>query len=235
MAAPDEEWPEREGEGRAEAAPGGVRGPARLAVRLRQDAAGTAWASNLELAYAITVHKSQGSQFRHVFFVVPQAAADVFGRELTYTGLTRAQETLTLFVEKDLGAAARPAQARGRANAAAQLAALRGHARRRRRLPRLWAGPCDLARRTRAQQVRGDHRQPAPPVRSEERLTYEYEEELAAPGSNGRDLRLARLHRPRRGRDLLLGALRHGRRPRLPRAVGEVRRRGTSATASTTG
>jgi ATP-dependent exoDNAse (exonuclease V) alpha subunit len=32
----------------------------------------------LELAYAITVHKSQGSQFKHVFFVVPAEAASFF-------------------------------------------------------------------------------------------------------------------------------------------------------------
>jgi hypothetical protein len=60
--------------------------------------------SNLELAYAVTVHKGQGSQFKHVVFIVPQEAADLFGRELTYTGLTRAQTTLTLLVEKDIGA-----------------------------------------------------------------------------------------------------------------------------------
>ena len=58
---------------------------------------------NLELAYAITIHKAQGSQFRHVFLVVPQAAASFFGRELAYTGLSRAQQTLTLFLEKDIG------------------------------------------------------------------------------------------------------------------------------------
>jgi len=57
---------------------------------------------NLELAYAVTVHKGQGSQFRHVFFVVPQEAARYFGRELAYTGLTRAESTLTLFVERDM-------------------------------------------------------------------------------------------------------------------------------------
>jgi hypothetical protein len=58
---------------------------------------------NLELAYAVSVHKGQGSEFRHVFFVVPQETADFFGRELTYTGLTRAKETLTLFVQRDIG------------------------------------------------------------------------------------------------------------------------------------
>lgn len=55
------------------------------------------------MVYAITVHKGQGSQLRHVFFVVPQEDANYFGRELTYTGLTRAQDTLTLFVQRDIG------------------------------------------------------------------------------------------------------------------------------------
>ncbi len=57
---------------------------------------------NLELAYALTVHKSQGSQFPHVFFVLPAKTGNV-GRELAYTGLTRGQESLTLFVERDIG------------------------------------------------------------------------------------------------------------------------------------
>ena len=73
---------------------------------LRFDYGKKGWRSvdrNLELAYAVTVHKGQGSQFRHVIFVVPQETADFFGRELTYTGLTRAQTTLTLFVQRDIG------------------------------------------------------------------------------------------------------------------------------------
>ena len=73
---------------------------------LRFDYGKKGWRSvdrNLELAYAVTVHKGQGSQFRHVIFVVPQETADFFGRELTYTGLTRAQATLTLFVQRDIG------------------------------------------------------------------------------------------------------------------------------------
>lgn len=74
---------------------------------LRFDYRKTGWRGvdrQLELAYAITVHKSQGSQFKHVFFVVPTDAAAFFGRELTYMGLTRAESTLTLFVERDLKA-----------------------------------------------------------------------------------------------------------------------------------
>lgn len=57
----------------------------------------------LELAYAITVHKSQGSQFRHVFCVVPKQAGAFLSRELLYTALTRSRVQLTLFVEEDIG------------------------------------------------------------------------------------------------------------------------------------
>lgn len=56
---------------------------------------------NLELAYAITVHKSQGSDFDTVFLIIPQNARNL-SRELLYTGLTRFREKLVLFVEKDI-------------------------------------------------------------------------------------------------------------------------------------
>ena len=42
----------------------------------------------LELAYALTVHKAQGSDFRVVFLIIPQNASTL-SRELIYTGLTR--------------------------------------------------------------------------------------------------------------------------------------------------
>ncbi len=56
---------------------------------------------NLELAYAITVHKSQGSDFDIVFLIIPQQARNL-SRELLYTGLTRFREKLVLFVEGDI-------------------------------------------------------------------------------------------------------------------------------------
>lgn len=56
---------------------------------------------NLELAYAITVHKSQGSDFGYVFLIVPQKAATL-SRELLYTGLTRFKRKLVLLIEKDI-------------------------------------------------------------------------------------------------------------------------------------
>jgi hypothetical protein len=53
---------------------------------------------NLELAYALTVHKAQGSDFGVVFLVIPQRAATL-SRELLYTGLTRFREKLVLLIE----------------------------------------------------------------------------------------------------------------------------------------
>jgi exodeoxyribonuclease V alpha subunit len=55
--------------------------------------------SMLELAYAITVHKSQGSGFGHVFIVLPEKAQRVT-RELLYTALTRAKNHVTIFIQQ---------------------------------------------------------------------------------------------------------------------------------------
>ena len=52
----------------------------------------------LETVFAMTVHKSQGSEFEHVALVLPDRAAPVLTRELLYTGITRAKTQLTLVV-----------------------------------------------------------------------------------------------------------------------------------------
>jgi len=57
-----------------------------LATRLR----------NVETAFAMTVHKSQGSEFRHTVLVLPRERNAVLTRELVYTGITRASEQFTL-------------------------------------------------------------------------------------------------------------------------------------------
>lgn len=57
---------------------------------------------NLELAYAISVHKSQGSEFKRVYFVLPKSKKRLLSKELFYTGITRAQVHTTLFVEEDI-------------------------------------------------------------------------------------------------------------------------------------
>lgn len=54
----------------------------------------------LELAYAITVHKSQGSEFQKVFVVLPKNCRPL-SRELLYTALTRSRRQLVLLIEGD--------------------------------------------------------------------------------------------------------------------------------------
>jgi hypothetical protein len=49
----------------------------------------------LELAYALTVHKSQGSEFKKVFVILPKHCR-LLSRELVYTALTRSREQLVL-------------------------------------------------------------------------------------------------------------------------------------------
>lgn len=53
-----------------------------------------------ELAYAITVHKSQGSGFNKVFFVLPSQGA-ILSRELLYTALTRQEEKIIILHQGD--------------------------------------------------------------------------------------------------------------------------------------
>lgn len=63
-----------------------------------------------DLAYALTIHKSQGSQFNQVFVVIPQPCF-ILGRELIYTALTRQLDRVVLFVQgqpTDLRAYASP-------------------------------------------------------------------------------------------------------------------------------
>jgi ATP-dependent exoDNAse (exonuclease V) alpha subunit len=57
---------------------------------------------NLELAYAISVHKAQGSEFQRVYFVLPKYKRQLLTTELFYTGLTRAQTHCTLLVQEDI-------------------------------------------------------------------------------------------------------------------------------------
>lgn len=58
--------------------------------------------AEIELAYAITIHKAQGSEFKKTFVVLPAGGA-IACRELLYTALTRHQEKLVVFHQGDLG------------------------------------------------------------------------------------------------------------------------------------
>ena len=53
---------------------------------------------SVETVFAMTVHKSQGSEFSEVLLVLPDQIAPVLTRELLYTGITRAMQRLTLLV-----------------------------------------------------------------------------------------------------------------------------------------
>ncbi len=58
--------------------------------------------SECETVYAMTVHKSQGSEFNHVAFLFPAADSPLLARELLYTGITRAKINLSLFSSMEL-------------------------------------------------------------------------------------------------------------------------------------
>lgn len=52
-----------------------------------------------ETVFAMTVHKSQGSEFSHTVLALPEYQVPVVTRELVYTGITRAKNKLTLFAD----------------------------------------------------------------------------------------------------------------------------------------
>lgn len=57
--------------------------------------------NTLMLSYALTVHKSQGSEWNKVFFILHQSHATMLQRELLYTGITRAAKELYVICEPD--------------------------------------------------------------------------------------------------------------------------------------
>ena len=58
--------------------------------------------SELELAYAITAHKSQGSEYRAVIFAIGGGAPMLLTRGVLYTAITRARELLLLVGNEEL-------------------------------------------------------------------------------------------------------------------------------------
>ena len=65
-------------------------GPVKWVLPSRLDA--------VESVFAMTVHKSQGSEFNHVCLVLPPERSAVLTKELIYTGLTRAKKRVTWIV-----------------------------------------------------------------------------------------------------------------------------------------
>lgn len=60
-----------------------------------------AWLDELELAYALTVHKSQGCEFKAVILAVSPVAPMLTVRNLLYTAVTRAREIVVLVGSED--------------------------------------------------------------------------------------------------------------------------------------
>ncbi|TXH95714.1 MAG: exodeoxyribonuclease V subunit alpha, partial [Rheinheimera sp.] len=52
----------------------------------------------LESAFALTVHKSQGSEFQHAILLLPPTDSPVLTRELIYTAITRAKSRFSLYL-----------------------------------------------------------------------------------------------------------------------------------------
>lgn len=52
--------------------------------------------NNMDFGYAMTIHKSQGSEWRKVYLIMTKHHAVMASRELLYTGMTRAREELVV-------------------------------------------------------------------------------------------------------------------------------------------
>ncbi|MEC6833234.1 exodeoxyribonuclease V subunit alpha [Photobacterium toruni] len=55
-----------------------------------------------EVVYAMTIHKSQGSEFADTVIVLPSEYTPILTRELIYTGITRAKSRLYLYAPMDI-------------------------------------------------------------------------------------------------------------------------------------
>lgn len=81
-------------------------------VMVESDGASTVWFENpegglrhlsslrlppFEAAFALTVHKSQGSEFDRVLLILPDHLSEVLSRELLYTAVTRARSSIEIW------------------------------------------------------------------------------------------------------------------------------------------
>ena len=58
--------------------------------------------ANVGLAYAMTVHRSQGSEYDEVAVVLPARDLPILSRELIYTAITRARRRVTVVGDRPL-------------------------------------------------------------------------------------------------------------------------------------
>lgn len=81
-----------------------------------------------QTVFAMTIHKSQGSEFDHAMVVLPDKASPVLTRELIYTAVTRARRKVTLVCDEEMKVL-RQALAKKVQRASGLRAELRGDAR----------------------------------------------------------------------------------------------------------
>lgn len=79
--------------------------------------------SDVEVAHALTVHRSQGSEFDEVTVVLPEADSRLLTRQLLYTAITRARSTVTVVGTPEAVAHAIERQASRASGLAARLSA----------------------------------------------------------------------------------------------------------------
>jgi hypothetical protein len=137
----------------------------------------------LELAYAVTVHKAQGSEFWRTFVILPSPCR-VMSRELLYTALTRQRDHVTLLTQGQL------ADLRQYASAA--------HSETASRITNLFAAPspveidgryleAGLIHRTRkGQAVRSKSEVIIADLLHSKQIDYRYEQPLAMPDGSRR-------------------------------------------------
>lgn len=56
----------------------------------------------VDTVHALTIHKSQGSEYGHTVVVLPTVASRIVTRELVYTGITRAKPDLTIVATEEV-------------------------------------------------------------------------------------------------------------------------------------
>lgn len=56
---------------------------------------------SIQSAFALTIHKSQGSEFTHTAVLLDQAAKNLLSQELIYTAITRAKKVVSLLVHQE--------------------------------------------------------------------------------------------------------------------------------------
>ena len=56
----------------------------------------------VETVHALTIHKSQGSEYGHAIVVLPEKPSRIVTRELLYTGVTRARDRVTVVGSREV-------------------------------------------------------------------------------------------------------------------------------------